>query len=56
MGKISIVSGNRSPATILDAFSTAQSKLDLPLETEIAPVNLWKPNEEQYIRAVQGSH
>ena len=41
--------------TTRDAFSTAQSKLDLPLETEIAPVNLGKPNEEQHIRAVQGS-
>ena len=52
MVKISIVSGNRSTATILDAFSTAQSKLDLPLETEIAPVNPVKPTEAQRIRVV----
>tara|TARA_Y100001934_G_scaffold47946_1_gene58320 strand:+ start:986 stop:1156 length:171 start_codon:yes stop_codon:yes gene_type:complete len=54
MGQISIVFENRSIATILDAFSTAQSKLDLPLETEIAPVNLVKPTETRHIRAVQG--
>ena len=55
MGQISITPVNRSTTTILDAFSTAQLKPYLPLETEIAPVNLGKPTEEQSIRAVQAS-